>query len=60
VYLNPKRRSGFVPIIYTQKEANTYDIITGDLNGDGYPDIIEANSDALNLFYLNRMNNPKE
>ena len=35
----------------------TYDIIAADLNGDGFPDLIEANSDALNRYYLNRANN---
>ena len=33
---------------------NTYDILTFDLNGDGKLDIIESNSDELNLFYFNR------
>ena len=34
----------------------TYDIIAADLNGDGLQDLIEANSDAVNRYYLNRSN----
>jgi hypothetical protein len=33
---------------------NTYDIIVSDLNNDGRLDIIEANSDEINRYYLNR------
>ena len=29
--------------------------VVADLNGDGLPDLIEANSDALNRYYLNRI-----
>ena len=34
-------------------EFNSYDIIVADLNGDGRPDIIEANSDEQNVFHIN-------
>ena len=30
--------------------------VLADLNGDGLPDLIEANSDAVNRYYLNRTN----
>lgn len=41
-------------------EFNTYDIIAGDINGNGYKDIIEANSDETNIYYLNRTGILKE
>ncbi len=31
---------------------DTYDIAVGDLDGDGLLDIVEANSDSWNLYYL--------
>ena len=38
----------------SEDAKNTYDIIYADLNNDGRMDIIEANSDAINRYYLNR------
>ncbi len=36
--------------IGTMKD-DTYNIETGDINGDGFPDIIESNSGTWNLYY---------
>ena len=43
--------------IWWQKDLkdNTYNIEIGDLNNDGYPDIIESNSSSWNLYYLTRL-----
>ena len=38
----------------TEEDLATYDIIAADLNQDGLPDLVEANSDAVNRYYLNR------
>ncbi len=38
-----------------KESFDTYDIITADLNNDGFPDIIEANSDKINRYYFNRL-----
>ena len=35
-------------------EADTYDVAIGDLTGDGFPDIVFANSGAPNLVIINR------
>ena len=32
----------------------TYGLAAGDLNGDGYPDIVLANSGAPNVLVMNR------
>ena len=36
-------------------KEDTYKVTTGDLNGDGLPDIVEANSGAWNLIYRTRI-----
>lgn len=43
----------FTRLDLNSENFNTYDIVTGDLNGDGQPDIIEANSDEWNRYYFN-------
>ena len=35
-------------------EFDTYDIKFADINGDGFLDVIEANSDDFNVYYINR------
>ena len=37
----------------SNEKFGTYDIIIGDINGDGTLDILEANSDERNFFYMN-------
>ena len=44
----------------SKKEFNTYDVLTADLNGDGKLDVIESNSDEVNLFYFNKPVKNKE
>jgi hypothetical protein len=43
----------------SDEKFDTYDIITADLNGDGRPDIIESNSDELNVYYFNTLRTKK-
>ena len=50
-YTNEER--GWTPHILSEQKANTYDIISDDLNDDRFPDIIVSNSDEVNLVYLN-------
>ncbi|MFT4679983.1 MAG: hypothetical protein ACI9HG_002102, partial [Flavobacteriales bacterium] len=38
----------------SKKSFDTYDIKFADLNNDGYPEVIEANSDEVNPYYANR------
>jgi hypothetical protein len=41
-------------LMSTQK-FDTYDIRFVDLNKDGFMDVVEANSNALNVYYINRV-----
>ncbi|MEZ4980940.1 MAG: VCBS repeat-containing protein [Saprospiraceae bacterium] len=53
VYQNYGDGTKFFRIILSEKTFNTYKIKFADLNNDTYPEIIESNSDELNVFYLN-------
>ncbi len=53
VFLNRDNAKIWEEIMLNKKTYNTYDISTADLNGDGRIDIIESNSDDLNVYYLN-------
>ena len=53
----------FKNILQETKEFNVFEygylyngggVSIGDLNNDGLPDIVEANSGALNLYYMTR------
>jgi hypothetical protein len=53
VYLNKGSGANWEKMTLSDEAFNTYDIIVSDLNNDGRPDIIEANSDEINRYYLN-------
>ena len=55
VFINQKEGLEWERIQLGEAEFNTYDIIIADLNGDKRPDIIESNSDELNLYYFNKV-----
>ena len=50
---------GFNAVSLTDMAARTYDIEAADLDNDGRTDIIVANSDDLNIYYLNRIPLPQ-
>ena len=57
VFYNEHNGAGWSGYKLSDVKFNTYDIIAADLNNDGRPEIIEANSDELNFYYANRKNN---
>ena len=54
VYVNDGH-ARFAPIELDDLEADTYGIATGDMDGDGLPDLVFANSGAPNLVMLSRV-----
>ena len=55
VYKNLGPGKGFEKIELSAREFATYDIQFADLNQDGRLDVMEANSDEWNVYYLNRI-----
>ena len=54
VFFNEENGAKWTGHVLGEESFDTYDIIAADLNKDGFPDIIEANSDEINRYYLNR------
>ena len=59
VFTNIEKGRVWKKITLGEKEFNTYDIMTSDLNWDRRLDIIESNSDEQNIYYFNYPN-PKQ
>ncbi len=60
VYQNTGNGVDYTKIIFTENEYSTYDIQFADIDNDGYLDIIESNSDEMNLYYFNLIPRMKE
>jgi hypothetical protein len=54
MYLNQGDGKRYAISQFGLPEARTYGLVVEDFNGDSYPDVLTANSDALNWVYLNR------
>jgi hypothetical protein len=55
IFLNENNATTWKKFTLNEQKFSTYDIIVTDLNGDKRPDIIEANSDEVNLYYFNQL-----
>jgi len=53
VFLNENRGKSWKKVTLKDQDFYTYDIIIADLNADGWPEILESNSDEVNFFYGN-------
>ena len=54
LFLNGGKGQNWQSLTLSGNEELTYDIIAADLNQDDLPELIEANSDAVNRYYMNR------
>ena len=53
IFINIDKGKKWQEQALSEDDLSTYDIISTDLNNDGYPDIVEANSGAQNKYYFN-------
>ena len=53
IFFNDGSGMEWTELRFGSPDHNTYGLAVGDLNGDGYPEIISANSDGPNVVYRN-------
>jgi len=53
VFLNDGRGTNFREIRWNDGKGDVYGVAIGDLDGDGWPDIVSARSDAPNAVWVN-------
>ena len=54
IFFNDGSGKKFKELRFGPETHRTYGVAVGDLNGDGYPEIITANSDGPNVVFVNR------
>ena len=54
LFLNHDNGNSWQKMNLSTNKFSTYDILVKDLNRDGRPDIVTANSDEINTYFFNR------